>query len=242
MPTVFNSTSDSKVSPNPVMEMAFPPKRSYRAPDMKVMMDSNIVPGTSRNPDKNALVPSTVCENIGRMVSVERSSIILIKTSISASVKFRFLNRLKSSTGYGMLNCLMVKNHRLSKPATIGGITSQSKNPYTLILLNPNINRENPIADNTIDRTSSETGFLLRTFFIKKTAAMSVMATRGSSTQCSALQSRTSMMNPEMGGAEAGATLVTAPSMPIANPLLSYGKTINNIVWTRGRMMPAPIA
>src|SRR5699024_8257189 len=104
------------------------------------------------------------------------------------------------------------------------------------------MNNENPTADNMMEVISRLTSFLFNTFFIRKIASIKVMTTRGSSTQCSERQSSISMTIPEIDGAEAGATFVTAPSIPMANPRRRYGNTINSNVWTSGSMIPAPIA
>ena len=218
MPTVFNKIRDSVVIAKPMIAIVLPPYRSYNEPETKVMTDSRMVPGTNKKPDRNALVPSTVCENIGSIVSVDKSSIILMKISINESVKVLFLNKFKFKTGAGSLNCLVTKNHNSIKPIKIGARTMKSIKPYTLTLLNPNMNRENPIADNIMEVISRLTLFFFNTFFIRKIARTKVMRTSGRSTQCSERQSSTSMITPEIDGAEAGATFVTAPSIPIANP------------------------
>ena|SRR5699024_5725494 len=129
MPTVFNKIRDRVVIAKPVIAIVLPPYRSYNEPETKVMTESSMVPGTNKKPDRNALVPSTVCENMGSIVSVDKSSIMLMKISISESVKVLFLNKFKFKTGAGSLNCLVTKNHNRNKPIRIGGRTIKSIKP-----------------------------------------------------------------------------------------------------------------
>src|SRR5699024_6791293 len=129
MPTVLSKIRESVVIANPMIAIVLPPYRSYNDPETKVMTESSMVPGINKNPDRNALVSSTVCENIGSIVSVDKSSIILMKISISASVKVLFLNKSKFNTGAGSLNCLVTKNHSRNMPMSIGASTIASENP-----------------------------------------------------------------------------------------------------------------
>lgn len=92
------------------------------------------------------------------------------------------------------------------------------------------------------DGKSSFVCCFFSTSFIVKTDKTNVIITKGSNIQCKERQSKKSMIIPEIDGALAGATFTTAPKSPIPKPLRSCGNTVNNIVCTKGKIIPAPIA
>lgn len=190
MPTVLIRPSDTAVQANPIVAIRLPPYRSYRLPETKVMTDRMIVPGTSRKPDRKALVPSASCANIGSIVSVESRSIILMKIRMIARLNVRLRNRSKFNTGVGMLNWRLMKNSTLTIPTAIGSIDHRLRKPYTLMLLRPSMKRAKPDADRATERKSSVVRFCSSTFFIRNSAMMKVIRMNGRITQWSDRQSR----------------------------------------------------
>src|SRR5699024_5626568 len=61
-PAVLSKIRETVIIANPMSAIVVPPYRSCNEPETKVMRESSMVPGTNKNPDRNALVSSTVCE------------------------------------------------------------------------------------------------------------------------------------------------------------------------------------
>lgn len=238
----LSNMSEIVVKENPSVMMTFPPYLSYRFPEYSDMIDNKIVPGNSKKPDKNADVSSTTCANIGKMVSVDNNNPKLIAIMMTESLNRPFLKSRTSSTGRVNFSCLLTNKMIVMSPMITGKMTRMSVAPTTLMLLNPNMNREKPTAENMIDVKSSLYLSFWMMSVIANIANTSVAMTSGSITQCNVRQSNTSMITPDIDGALAGATLTTAPSSPIANPLRSGGNMMSKIVCDSGKMIPAPIA
>ena len=89
----------------------------------------------------------------------------------------------------------------------------------------------------------SKVGLLVSPTFLRKIKAKMIsIIPNGAMMEKMAFQPQTSTIQPAKVGPTAGAKAITIPIIPIAEPLLSFGKIKRITVWINGIRIPAPIA